>query len=240
MSVKALLFDLDDTLLDYSGGVDLSWTEACTSCCVPAGMDPVVLVAAIAETRRWFWDDPERHRRERVNMLGAWQHIVEFALERLGRPAADLAEAIARDYAERRRAVMRLFPDSLACLTELRRRGVPLALVTNGDASQQRYKIERHDLARFFDEIVIEGEFGAGKPDEAVYRQALKTLDTHPGEALMVGDHLEFDVGAPQRLGLTGVWMDRGGLGLPEGSTVRPHRIIRSLDELMARELARG
>jgi len=56
----------------------------------------------------------------------------------------------------------------------------------------------------------------------------------------MVGDHLEFDVGAPQRLGLTGVWMDRGGLGLPEGSTVRPHRIIRSLDELMARELARG
>ena len=232
--------NLDDTLLDYSGGVDLSWTQACTSSCVPAGVDAAVLVAAIAETRRWFWDDPERHRRERVNMLGAWQHIVEFALERLGQPSASLAEAIAHDYAARRRAVMRLFPDSLACLTELRGRGVPLALVTNGDASQQRYTIERHDLARFFDEIVIEGEFGAGKPDEAVYRQALKTLDSRPGEALMVGDHLEFDVGAPQRLGLTGVWMDRGGLGLPEGSTVRPHRIIRSLDELMARELGRG
>ena len=234
MNVKALLFDLDDTLLDYSGGVDRSWTEACTECGVLAGIDPATLVAAIAETRRWFWDDPARHRRERVNMLGAWQHIVEFALERLGRPAPDLAEAIARDYAARRRAVMRLFPDSLACLTQLRRRGIPLALVTNGDASQQRYKIERHDLARYFDAIVIEGEFGAGKPDEAVYRHALGALRMKPGEALMVGDHLEWDVGAPQRLGLTGVWMDRSGLGLPHGSVVQPHRIIRSLDELTA------
>jgi putative hydrolase of the HAD superfamily len=234
VNVKALLFDLDDTLLDYSGGVELSWNEACASCCLPRGVDAATLVAAITETRRWFWEDPTRHRRERVNMLGAWQHIVEFALEGLGRPAPDLAAAVARDYAARRRAVMRLFPDSLACLTELRRRGIPLALVTNGDAGQQRDKIERHDLARFFDEIVIEGEFGAGKPDEAVYRHALEALGMTPGEALMVGDHLEFDVGAPQRLGLTGVWMDRSGLGLPQGSAVQPHRIIRSLDELTA------
>lgn len=234
MKVNALLFDLDDTLLDYSGGVELSWTEACASCCAPAGVDAAALEASIAETRRWFWDDPDRHRRERVNMLGAWRHVVEFALERLGRPAPDLAAAVARDYAARRRAVMRLFPDSLACLTELRRRGIPLALVTNGDAAQQRYKIERHDLARFFDAIVIEGEFGAGKPDEAVYRHALQALGMTPDETLMVGDHLEFDVGAPQRLGLTGVWIDRGGLGLPPDSAVRPHRIIRSLDELTA------
>jgi len=234
MNVKALLFDLDDTLLDYSGGADRSWTEACTSCCTPGGVDAAVLVTTIAETRRWFWDDPARHRRERVNMLGAWQHIVEFALERLGQPGPALAAAVAREYAASRRAVMRLFPDSLACLTELRRRGVPLALVTNGDATQQRDKIERHDLARFFDVILVEGEFGAGKPEEAVYRHVLEALGLTPADALMVGDHLEWDVGAPQRLGLTGVWMDRGGAGLPHGSAVRPHRIIRSLDELTA------
>jgi len=232
MNVKALLFDLDDTLLDYSGGADRSWTEACGACCTPEGLDAAVLVATIAETRRWFWDDPERHRRERVNMLGAWQHIVEFALERLGRPAPEIAAAVARDYAARRRAAMRLFPDSLACLTELRRRGIPLALVTNGDATQQRDKIERHGLARFFDAILVEGEFGVGKPDEAVYQHVLKALGMTPDEALMVGDHLEWDVGAPQRLGLTGVWVDRGGVGLPHGSAVQPHRIIRSLDEL--------
>jgi putative hydrolase of the HAD superfamily len=65
-----------------------------------------------------------------------------------------------------------------------------------------------------------------------VYRHVLEALGMTPDEALMVGDHLEWDVGAPQRLGLTGVWMDRGGVGLPHGSAVQPHRIIRSLDEL--------
>jgi putative hydrolase of the HAD superfamily len=232
--VKALLVDLDDTLLDYSGGADQSWVEACGACCVPGGIDPAVLVAAIADTRRWFWDDPERQRRERLNMLGAWQHIVEFALQRLGHSAAGLAADIARDYAGRRREAMRLFPDALGCLTELRRQGVPLALVTNGDAVQQRDKIERHGLARYFDTMVIEGEFGVGKPDAAVYRQALRALGALPTEAWMVGDHLVWDVDAPQQLGLRGVWMDRGGRGLPADSAVRPHRIIRSLDELTA------
>ena len=59
--MKALLVDLD-TLLDYSGGADQSWVEACGACCVPDRIDPAVLVAAIADTRRWFWDDPERQR----------------------------------------------------------------------------------------------------------------------------------------------------------------------------------
>ena len=232
--MRALLVDLDDTLLDYSGGVEEHWAAAVRACCPPGGgVDAERLVAVLAKTRRWFWDDPARHRRERVHMLAAWTHIVEFALERLGAAADGLAPAIARDFAGRRREAMRLFPDTTTSLTELRRRGVGLALVTNGDAGQQRDKIERHGLARFFDAIVIEGEFGAGKPEEIVYRHALVSLGAAAREAWMAGDHLEFDVGAPQRLGLRGVWVDRTGQGLPADSTVLPHRIVRSFGELV-------
>jgi len=234
--IGALLFDLDDTLLDYSSGVDGSWAGACHACCPQASVDPAALLGELAETRRWFWDDPERHRRERVNMLGAWQHIVEFALERLGCAAPGLAAAVAGDFAARRREGMRLFPDALEVLEHFRRQGVPLALVTNGDAVQQRDKIERHGLARFFDAILIEGEFGTGKPEEVVYHHALQALGASATTAWMVGDHLEWDVGAPQRLGVRGVWMDREGRGLPSGSVVRPHRIIRALDELIVLE----
>jgi len=81
--VRALLLDLDDTLLDYSGGVDAHW-EAAVAACAPPGLDRMKLLIALAETRRWFWDDPDRHRRERVNMLAAWRHIAEYALERTG------------------------------------------------------------------------------------------------------------------------------------------------------------
>ncbi|MBI4628988.1 MAG: HAD family hydrolase [Candidatus Rokubacteria bacterium] len=231
--MKALLVDLDDTLLDYSGGVDRHW-EAAVAACAPPGLDVGGCVRVLAETRRWFWDDPERHRRERVHMLGAWTHIVEFACERLGRAPDGLAPAIAGEFAARRREAMRLFPDALPSLERLRARGVALALVTNGDASQQRDKIARHGLARFFDAIVIEGEFGTGKPDELVYRHALAALGAAPAEAWMAGDHLEFDVDAPQRLGLCGVWIDRGGQGLPKESKIRPYRIVRSFGELTA------
>jgi putative hydrolase of the HAD superfamily len=118
-------------------------------------------------------------------------------------------------------------------LHRLRGRGLPLALVTNGDKRQQRRKIERWDLAGFFDVIVIEGEFGMGKPEEQVYRHVLDALAVAPASAWMVGDNLEWDVAAPQRLGLSAVWVDGTGHGLPAGSPVRPDRIVRAFPELL-------
>jgi putative hydrolase of the HAD superfamily len=229
--VNALLFDLDDTLLDYSGGVDESWREACATCCAPMGLDVERLMKALAETRQSFWSDPARHRQERVNMVRAWQRIAGQALASLGVACDGLDAAMAREYAARRRAVMQLFPDARETLERLCARGVPLGLVTNGDAGQQRDKIERFELAPFFEVIVIEGEFGAGKPDETVYRHALDRLGVAPADTSMVGDHLEFDVAGPQRLGVLGIWLDRPGAGLAD-SLVRPHRVIRSLREL--------
>jgi putative hydrolase of the HAD superfamily len=231
--VRALLLDLDDTLLAYSAGVDESWAQACGVATPP--VEVATLIAALVETRKGFWTgDPARHARERVNMLGAWTKIVAEALARCGCADDALAAAIAGDYAERRREAMRLFPETRAVLDALRARGLPLALVTNGDAVQQRDKIERHDLSRYFGAILIEGEFGCGKPEERVYREALRQLGVGTEGVWMVGDHLEWDVLAPQRLGLTGVWIDRDGAGLPPAhAEARPHRIIRSLSELL-------
>jgi putative hydrolase of the HAD superfamily len=231
--MRALLVDLDDTLLDYSGGVDECWTAACETVAGPAGIDTALLVAAVRTERRLFWDDPERHRRERVDMPGAWRKIVARGLDRMGAASAALAGPVAEDFATRRWAMMRLFPGVPEALGKLRDDGVVMALVTNGDLRQQRAKIERYDLGRYFDTILIEGEFGVGKPDEKVYRHVLERLAVPAREAWMVGDHLEWDVGAPQRLGLRGVWIDREGTGLTAGSAVRPHRIIRDFRELV-------
>ena len=231
--MKTLLVDLDDTLLDYSGGVDECWNAACETIAAPAGVDTASLVESVRAARRWFWDDPERHQRERVNMLGAWTKIVAHGFERLGTPNEALAAAIAGDFAARRWEVMRLFPGSIETLGRLRDSGVTMALVTNGDKSQQRRKIECFGLAPFFDVILIEGEFGAGKPEEAVYRHVLERLGVPAAEAWMVGDHLEWDVAAPQRLGLRGIWIDREKTGLASDAAVRPHRIIREFPEIV-------
>ena len=230
--VRHLLLDLDDTLLDYSGGVEECWAASCQVGCADGVLDAQALGAAVAGSRRWFWDDATRHRRERVNMLGAWTKIVAHALETLGCPDPARAAAIAAEFARRRRSRMQLFPDAVSCLTTWRDAGLRLGLVTNGDAGQQRDKITNHALARFFDVIVIEGEFGAGKPDAAVYHHALSTLGAAPADTCMVGDHLDFDVAGSQALGMRGIWIDRPRAGLPPTCEVRPHHIIHSLTEL--------
>jgi len=232
--VPAILIDLDDTLLDYSGGVDASWESTCAAVSAAAGVDTAALVTALLDARQWFWADPVRQRRERVNMLNAWQQIAARALADCGCVTASLAVSMAEDYAERRRQAMALFPDARATLEHFRAAGARLGLVTNGDTRQQRDKIERHGLGPFFDVIVIEGEFGAGKPDEVVYRHALDALRAAPTDAVMIGDHLENDVLGSQQVGILGIWLDRPGVGLPADCTIRPHRIIRGLTELHA------
>jgi putative hydrolase of the HAD superfamily len=230
---QALLVDLDDTVLDYTVDVDASWEGACGAAAAKLVADVPALVRAISETRRWFWLDPERAAEERRDMLRAWTRIAAHALEQCGVRADGLCDVIAGEFLRRRWEKMKLFPEALDTLARLRDRGVPLALVTNGDATQQRRKIESFGLASLFDAIVIEGEFGVGKPHESVYRHVLDALGVAPSSAWMVGDNLEWDVAAPQRLGLRGIWIDRPGAGLPGDAGVTPHHIIRSLTELL-------
>ncbi len=231
---KALLLDLDDTILDFSSGADPCWQKVCQRFAPQVGaVAPETLFDAIKEFRTWFWGDPERHRRGRLAMEEARREIVAKAFARLQIDAPALANQIADAYGLERENAIRPFPGAVQALRHLQEKGVRLALITNGDGRVQRRKLERFELAPLFDCVLIEGEFGLGKPDQRVYRFALDQLKARPEEAWMVGDHLEWDVAAPQRLGIRGIWLDHTCQGLPESSPVRPHRIIRSLTELI-------
>jgi putative hydrolase of the HAD superfamily len=233
----AMLIDLDDTILDDSGGTEAAWLAACVAAAVrmPA-LDAARLREAIERTRKWYWADPTRHREGRLDLLASRRLIIGRALESLAiepracaRLAADLAELV---HARREAAICPL-PGAIETLLALRERGVRLALITNGAGPTQRAKIERFALAPHFTAILIEGENPWGKPDERVYHAALQALSAAAADAWMVGDNLEWEVAVPQRLGMRGIWIDRAGSGLSADSPVRPDRIIRSLAELL-------
>jgi HAD superfamily hydrolase (TIGR01509 family) len=229
-AVRAVLFDLDDTLLDYSSGVEGHWAAACRAAADPAGLDADALAAGIEAARRWFWGDPVRNRTERVQMLAAWGKIARFALDGIGCSDDALAARIAADFLVRRRDAARLFADARPCLDALRARGHALGLVTNGDASMQRDKLARHELSACFDAIAIEGELGVGKPEAAIFQRVLDELGVVAGDAVMIGDNIEWDVDGAERLGIAGVWIDRAGGDVPR----RPRHVVRSLDEAIA------
>ncbi len=229
---RAVLFDLDDTIISNSRVTPAIWVEVCDKL-APQELASD-LVTAVQESSQWFWSEPTRHRRGRLNPQTASLEIVQTAFDRLGADAPpSLVGEIAETYRARREEAASLFPGAVETLGRLRNAGVRLALITNGSAKGQRRKVERFELAGYFDCIVIEGEFGVGKPDERVYQHALAQLSARPSEAWMVGDNLEWEIAVPQRLGLRGVWVDWAGNGLPESTDVRPDRIVRAISELV-------
>ena len=233
-SPAAILFDLDDTIIDDSSNVETGWLAAVESeDGALRGVAPAVVVEAVHEVRAWYWSDPERHRAGRADLRAASTWILGEALSRFGIHDPELARRIAHRYRDLRDGARSLLPGAIETLERVRSLGISAALLTNGDAAGQRAKLALFDLARHFDYICIEGEFGCGKPEPQVYAAALEALACAPARAWMVGDNLEWDVAAPMRLGITGIWHDRFGTGLPDGSLVRPDRIIGGIGELL-------
>ena len=233
MTPRALLLDLDDTILDDSTRVHESWRAACASHAHRLSpLDATLVVDTIRHTSKWFWDDPDRHREGRLQLEAARRHVVRLALRELGVEDAELADAIGDAYSHHRDVGMEPLPEAIETVRWLRSSGRRLALLTNGAAAAQRRKITRFEITDLFDAILVEGELGFGKPDERVYHRALEALGVKPADAWMVGDNLEWDVAAPQKLGMTGVWIDARGRGVPEGSQVKPDHVVRSLSEI--------
>jgi putative hydrolase of the HAD superfamily len=229
---RAVLVDLDDTIVDGSAVVDC-WDVACDCC--PSDVDRQAVLTEILRLRDWYWSDPVRHREGRLDLSAARRQIARMAIANIGSDATLLADRIAERYDQCRDERTVLFPDALELLTWLRHKGCRLALVTNGAAAMQREKIARFDLEPLFNLILIEGELGFGKPDERIYQLALRELAVAPAHTWMIGDNLDWDVEQPQRLGITGIWVDRTGAGVPDSRAVRPDLVIRNLGDLRER-----
>jgi putative hydrolase of the HAD superfamily len=185
-----------------------------------------------------FWSDPDKARDARLRPGGgirqARQTVIEERFRALALPdPAELAAAFSVRFTELRALGGREFDGARHTLETLRHQGVRLALVTNGAAEIQRAKIARFTLAPLFDHIQIEGDHGFGKPEPRAYLHAMEALRVEPRNTWMVGDNLEWEVAAPQRLGIFGIWHDHLGRGLPAQTSIRPNRIIQSLRELL-------
>jgi len=231
---RALLVDLDDTILAYSAAGTVMWRTVCEEFAAELdGVDATTLLATVEAVARWFWSDSQRHRRGRHDLFAARRTIVRTAFHRLGRAERDTADRLADAFTVRREEALAPFPGAVETLGEFRRQGVGLALITNGSALFQRRKIERFNLEPLFDALCIEGELGFGKPDRRVFDTALARLGTAPGAAWCIGDNLDWDIAPALALGMTAIWVDHAMQGLPADTTVRPSRTISALAELL-------
>ena len=227
---RAIFFDMDDTLLDTSGGVMESWEIACRDAAPALGIEWEVLRTAILRDMANFWRDEAAVEHWRTRLADAREHVIGISLAAEGLDCA-YARRISDVCGKAREERLVLFEDALETLDWLRRGGYHLGLITNGPAAMQRAKVDRFDLASLFDVVVIEGEFGFGKPSPRVFEHALQVTGTAPKDAWHVGDNLYADIGGAQAAGLQATWIHRGRLEMKDGQPV-PDRVIEHLDEL--------
>ena len=232
---NAVFFDMDDTILADSLASERCWQEVCDSFSPRIGdTSSDTLLATIQEIRRRFSSDREQIQRGGANLRDSRQQVLSMAFSQLGIDDMALVQEMTDSYMELKSVIVEPFPGALDTLRRLRQVGVRLALITNGIAQEQRSKLRLAELQPLFESILIEGEFGAGKPDARVFRHTLGQLNIRPQETWMVGDNLVGDVGGAQAMGIYGVWVDWRGRGLPADSTIRPDRTIRAITELVS------
>src|SRR5258708_6549264 len=234
---KAVLFDMDGTLLMSAQRSDQSWQQVSFQFAPRLGLLAESLFHALRESiaayRNDIEGDTEKQRRDRLDPFAVRTETVQAALTELDRGDMTLATEVVRAYEALRDEYLAPVPHAIETLEALRARKKRLGLLTNGNATYQRRKIERHHLAPFFDCILIEEEFGMAKPDPRIYPAALEQLQITPREAWMVGDNLTLDVGAPQQLRFFAICFDPPIPASPQQPPPHPHPIIHPLPELL-------
>ncbi|MEO6920245.1 MAG: HAD family hydrolase [Collimonas sp.] len=221
-SIKAVLFDLDDTLwpivpvIARAEQVVFEWLQA----------------NAGAVSRQFTIDSLRQRRLELVATnpvfkFDLWQlrhAALTEALKQVGEDPAK-ADAAMAVFSEARHAVTP-FDDVRPALTSLQQR-LPLGTVSNGFAD-----LGKIGLANHFQASIAAHSFGSAKPDPAIFHAACAALKVAPHEALYVGDDPLLDVVGAQQAGLQAVWLNRFGRTLPV--EVRPQASCTSLHELEA------
>jgi phosphoserine phosphatase len=207
--LKAIFFDLDDTLLD----AQTPYLEAIAATCAEAGrrcprLDPERLTALYIDVSRAMWRSFDlgqmSESAEEIRVM-VWSE----ALRQAGIDDPALARDLALHYGAARRASHRLFPDTLRTLDRLHRR-YHLGIITNGMTEIQRDKIQRLGLEPYFDTILISQKAGFTKPDPRIFHMAIERVPCQPHEAVMVGDSPDRDIAGARAAGLLAVWVRTG------------------------------
>lgn len=212
--VRAVIFDLDDTLINWRAAEAEAIHGMARDRLVGHGVDVERAVAAYDAVMKANWDAYFRN--------GSWMPIGERLATlkaSLGLddrvPTVELMEAFTAHV----HASLRLLPGAHDALAAARRPGRKTALLTNGPAHVQRPKVIQFGLDSSVDFVGITGEIGHWKPSPQAFRHVMTQLGASPEEALMVGDSLWFDIRPAKALGMRTAWV--AGEGSDPAADVR-------------------
>lgn len=209
--IKAVIFDLDGTLLDRDSSLKLFINNQYKK--------------YISELKHI----PEKHYTERFIELDnkgyVWkdkvyqQLLQEFSISSL------TWEQLLEDYISSFQYSCIPFQHMEYVLKELKNRGILLGMITNGFTKFQTLNLKALGIHNYIDTILISEQEGIKKPHSEIFLRALEKLGVTPEESLYVGDHPENDVIGAQNVGMNAVWKK-------DSFWSDPYTIEQSIDNL--------
>jgi HAD superfamily hydrolase (TIGR01549 family) len=209
---KAILVDLDGTLLDH-GGQAAAVTEVCglVARAYP-GLDPAALLEANARAWTSLWREVEQLCwLGQMDGYAASREAWRRGLEVCGCSEDRVVELAFSEHQRLARAAFRPYPDVHVFFEHAVASNLSLAVVTNGPSDLQRDKYDALGVGNAVTAVTISGEHGVAKPDPAIFQLALDELGVDTEDAWCVGDSLATDVAGARSAGLTAFWLNRPG-----------------------------
>ncbi|RSL33387.1 HAD family hydrolase [Salibacterium salarium] len=233
--IKALIFDLDDTLLWDKKSVKESFRAVCLEAEAATGIDHKSFEKTVRKKAADLYATYESYdftKKIGINPFeGLWgefndktnigfrkmhQEMPDYqittwvrALNEHGIDDFELGRHLASRFPFHRKKLPFVYEDTFEVLANLKD-SYQLFLLTNGSPTLQDKKLEMTpQLIPFFDYILVSGAFGIGKPDPSIFEHSLKLLDVEPSEAVMIGDNLLTDIDGANKAGIKNIWINR-------------------------------
>ncbi|MFF2010757.1 HAD family hydrolase [Streptomyces sp. NPDC058195] len=222
MTIRAVLWDIDDTIFDYTRADHVGLRSLLEQEGLPDGYATVeqALLAwrtiTEAQWARFAAGEVGFHEQRRGR-------VRDFVARPLGDAEAD--DWFAR-HAAHYEAAWELFPDVLPVL-DLLADGYRHAVLSNSSIHNQDRKLRVLGVRDRFEAVVCAVELGVSKPEAGAFHAACEALRLAPGEVAYVGDEPDIDAAGAVAAGLRGIWLDRKDRG------GRPELLrIEGLDQL--------
>ena len=190
MKIKAVLFDLDNTLIDFMKMKRMA-SNAAASAMVDAGLSSGK--KELAEELFAFY---------RKNGIESDDVFERFLMEKYGRADLRILAAGINAYLKEKYEHMKPYPGVKEMLAELKKKGLKLGVVSDGLRLKAWMRLNEAGIDGFFDVVVTFEDTNKKKPSPEPFRKALDELKVKPAECLFIGDWPEKDIEGAKALGM--------------------------------------
>lgn len=222
--LKYVIFDLDDTLLDFQADEQVSLTTILSRYHVP---DLAVAKERYLTYNRQVWQQIE-HGANREQLLNQRFQVV---LAQLGLSVDGVK--VQHEYNDLLGQGFQMLPGVIPMLTTLKNAGLTLLVGTNGVQDTQLNRLRGAHLTPYFDHVFISEAVGFDKPDQRFFAAIFAAYpDLSADNAVMVGDSLASDIAGANNVGLPSIWFNPHQL--PNSSEIKPTLTVATFAQLQA------